>query len=707
MTLLKKIWRILDDLQKKLLTKLVLSGLVVAVVLAIFGSIWNQASDARARFEGVVAVLREADAVAENAVATRLLGAGEIEVDGEVYGGPDVKAGIAAFFDEETGGLMQIAELGALFVAESIPEWMPSALIDRPEFIIWAGCVVFIWLLMVVWTEITVSVTLTILGTMAIAAIPWTQGYIGVVVSVLGVGLLVITFVLLIRLLLLFLSGLASPRSSASRHGRPTILVNIAAVAHTLIRESIRLRISFAFIVLMLVTLPLIPLWIDSDEPVRYQLQNFLSDSMSLVYTLAACMTLVLSCATVSFEVRDRQIWHLVTKPMGRLEYMLGKWVGLVSLNLILLTIGGVSIFSFTQFLGTRATDPMQAIEVYDEVLTARVGVLPTFDRLTEDEVREKATSEYDGDAILRSEVDAGERTYADSIRSIVRRLRKEHLDKQRAVSPGGLEDGKEYDGRVYEFRGLGPAKARGQNLTLRYQFHIGRSESTDRYPIMFRFPSSGEQVSQDFVPEQWHRLLVPAALIDGDGTLRVQILNGGFSFSPSDATERFFANGATLFFDPTDFEVLWQAASFEANFMRAMIVNWTKLAFLAMLGVSTATFLSFPIAVLLSFTVFIGGSMTSFITNSVMMFRPDADAILPIQIVQVGIAWIASSVAFLLEPFGRASPNTLVIEGRLVAWSGILRDLWVIGLLWSSLVLGLGWAIFRRRELATYSGHG
>ena len=707
MTALKKFWRILEELQTRMLTKLILSGLAIAATLIVFGSIWSQATDVRARFDGVVAVLREANAVTKDAVATRLLETGEVDVDGEVYGGPDVKAGIAAFFDEETGGLMQVAELGALFVAESIPAWMPSLLIDRPEFILWAAFVVLAWLLMVVWTEITVPVALTILGTMAVAAIPWTQGYTGVVVSVCGVGLLIITFVLLIRLLLLVLSGIASPRSSSSRHGRPTVIVNIAAVAHTLIRESIRLRISFAFIVLMLITLPLIPLWIDPEEPVRYQLQNFLSDSMSLVYTLAACMTLVLACATVSFEVRDRQIWHLVTKPMGRLEYMLGKWVGLVSLNLILLVIGGVSIFSFTQYLGTRADDPMQAIEVHDEVLTARVGVLPTFDKLTEEEVREKALSQYDGDAILRSEVEAGERTYTQTIRMIVGRLRKEHLDKQRAVSPDGFAEGNEYDARVYEFQGLGPAKKSGKNLTLRYQFHIGRSEPTDRYPIIFRFPSFGEQVSQDFVPEQWHRLLVPAALIDDDGTLRIQILNGGFSFTPSDATERFFANGATLFFDPTDFEVLWQATSFEANFTRAMIVNWTKLAFLAMLGVSTATFLSFPIAVLLSFTVFIGGSMSSFITNSVSMFSPDADAILPIQIVQVGIAWIASSVAFLLEPFGRASPNAMVIEGRLVAWSGVLRDLLILGLLWSGLVLGIGWAIFRRRELATYSGHG
>ena len=63
--------------------------------------------------------------------------------------------------------------------------------------------------------------------------------------------------------------------------------------------------------------------------------------------------------------------------------------------------------------------------------------------------------------------------------------------------------------------------------------------------------------------------------------------------------------------FDADEFEIMWQASSFESNFARAMIVNWVKLAFLAMLGVVASTFLSFPVAMLLAFTVFAGGSMT------------------------------------------------------------------------------------------------
>ena len=168
-----------------------------------------------------------------------------------------------------------------------------------------------------------------------------------------------------------------------------------------------------------------------------------------------------------------------------------------------------------------------------------------------------------------------------------------------------------------------------------------------------------------------------------------------------------FFANGATLMFDADEFEILWQASSFQSNFVRAMIVNWVKLGFLAMLGVVASTFLSFPVAMLLAFTVFLGGSMTPFISTSLSQFRPDEDAILLIKIVQMVIAAIARAAEWLLRPFGEASPNRLVVEGRLVSLGAVVRDFVVIGLFWCGTVLLVGWAVLRRRELATYSGNG
>lgn len=707
MSLLRAIWARLDEGQHRRMVKVVLSMLALVVVVSTFGRLWWVAADARSRFDDVLETLSLVNRESDDAVTTRLLETGELDLHGRTYGGPRVKAGIDAFFDAETGALLQVAEISAVLVSETIPEWLPSTVIDRPGIVGFAGVLVLGWLLIVIWTGVALPVSLASVATMAVALVPWWRGYTGLVVTILGVGLLVTTFVLLVRLLLIVLGAVASPPARSGRHGSPGTIVQVAAVAQTLVRESLRLRISFAFIVVMLVTLPIIPLWIDPEEPLRYQIQNFLADSMALVYVLAACMTLVLGCATVSFEIRDRQIWHLATKPLGRIRYLVGKWLGIVLLDGLLLLLGGASIYGFTQYLGTRATDPMAMVEVEDEVLTARIGVRPVLETLEEAEVKELAYAEYQNDPITRDKVEQGEANEFDVIRRIVRRLRQEHLDQQRAVPPGGFNDNRQYDARVYEFPGLGEARREQRNLTLRYKFHIGRSESTDRYPIVLRFPSTGDELQQLIIPEQWQRTLVPAAVIDDDGVLRIQILNGGFSETPSEATRKFFANGATLIFQADGFEILWQAATFEANFVRAMIIDWIKLSFLAMLAISAATFLSFPVAMLLAFTVFVGGSMTPFISTSIDQFRPDADAALPVRWIQILIAALARSVEWLLRPFGQASPNRLVIEGRLVSIGALFQNLLVIGIFWSLATLAAGWAIFRRRELATYSGHG
>lgn len=707
MSLLRAIWSRLDDAQHRRSVKVVLSVLAVLVVAVTFGRMWWIATDARDRFDDVVETLREVSRGADDPVTMRLVETGQIDLHGRTYGGPRVQAGIDAFFDPQTGDLLQIAEISAILVAETIPDWLPSAVIDRPGFVGITGVLVLAWLLVVVWTGISLPVTLATAGTLAVAAVPWARGYTGLVITIVGVGLLVTTFVLLVRLLLLTLGAIASPSARPGRHGRPGTIVQIAAVAQTLVRESLRLRISFAFIVVMLITLPIIPLWIDPDEPVRYQVQNFLADSMALVYVLAACMTVVLGCATVSFEIRDRQIWHLATKPLGRARYLLGKWVGIVLLDGLLLLIGGVAIYGFTQYLGTRATDPMAMVEVNDEVLTARIGVRPVLESLTETQVKELAYAEYQNDPLTRDKVERGEANEFDVIRGIVRRLRQEHLDRQRAVPPGGFDENRQYDARIYEFPGLATARDSQRNLTLRYKFHIGRSESTDRYPIVLRFPTTGDELQQMIVPEQWQRTLVPAEFVDADGVLRIQILNGGFSDTPSEETRQFFQNGASLLFDADGFEILWQAASFEANFTRALFIDWIKLSFLGMLGIAAATFLSFPVAILLAFTVFIGGSMTPFISTSIDQFRPKEDATAVVWVFQTVIAAIARSVEWLLRPFGQSSPNRLVIEGRLVSVSSMLQNLFVIGIFWSGATLAAAWAVFRRRELATYSGHG
>ncbi|MFM1832970.1 MAG: hypothetical protein RLZZ461_1286, partial [Planctomycetota bacterium] len=119
MSLLRAIWRRLDDLQHRMVTRIVLTVLAVVVVSAFFGTVWWTAADARDRFDSVVEVLRQVNRDAANPVTTRLIEDGQIEVDGRTYGGPRVKAGIDAFFDPGTGELLQTAEIAAIFIGET------------------------------------------------------------------------------------------------------------------------------------------------------------------------------------------------------------------------------------------------------------------------------------------------------------------------------------------------------------------------------------------------------------------------------------------------------------------------------------------------------------------------------------------------------------------------------------------------------------
>jgi len=148
---------------------------------------------------------------------------------------------------------------------------------------------------------------------------------------------------------------------------------------------------------------------------------------------------------------------------------------------------------------------------------------------------------------------------------------------------------------------------------------------------------------------------------------------------------------------------VLFTVGGFEANYLRAMLVMWMKLAFLAMLGIACATLLSFPVACLTSFTIFLAATIGPFLATALEQFYIGSSW----RIDRVVIKSLATLMVILFEPFGDFKPTERLIEGRLIPWWAVIKAFALLGFLWSGLALGLGYLAFRDRELATYSGHG
>lgn len=668
MKILRAIYRRIDGFLERRWVRVALALLVIAACLLVFLPLANTASSLQSQRRALSEALADVNLERRDPIAVDLTDRGIITVNGRDYGGEEIKRISSLLFDK-TGDLVARDRLIELLLVDQVPDWAPTFLLEQPRTVILVMVIAIVWLQAIIWLGLTLPFLLTLIAT-AIAAAPFFfAGSVGALVSIAGIGLLSFSFVLLVRLLLLLLSSKAQP----------------IAVAHTLIKEATRLNISLAFIVLLLLTLPLIPLWIDAGQPLRYQLQTFISRSLNLTYVLAACMTLLLACATVSFEIRDRQIWQLMTKPVSRFNYLLGKFLGVILLDLALLIIAGLSIFLFVQYLRTRpASDMLDAQAVQSEVLTARTGAFPHYKTLSRDELIQRVDRIIDNDPLLQQQIADGMRDEREVKRELAVKEQVAFLNEQRTIPTG--------DFRTYVFSGLAPAKRSSTPLTLRYLFYAGRSDTHELLPVVFDFGDYA--IQRMFVPAQAHVVTVPPEVIRDDGTVEVSIYNVFFQGDQS------FAGPYDINFDAKDFELLFRVSDFEMNFLRAVLVLWLKLSFLAMLGVAAATFLSFAVACVLSFTIFLIASMAPFLAESLEYWSTSDPA--------RGAVWIiASGSEWLLRSFSTVRPTQLLVEGRLISWSAVVQTLGVIGIAWTGLALVIGFLAFRRRELAIYSGQG
>ncbi len=616
---------------------------------------------------------------------------GTVVHGGRTYGGPDLQRRARMYFDDD--GMLLAPRLVEDLLEDQLPANVPSFLFEQPGTTWMLYAIVTAWLGLIVWMRITLQFILTVVATAAPVLIGYAFGSDRAMLAFAGMGLLTFTFVLLTQVVLLVFQ---LPHQAL-------------AVAHTVVKEATRSRLSLVFVVLLLVGLPLLPLELNADSPLRFRIQTFIARSLGYTYVMAACMTLFLSCASVAFEIRDRQIWQLMTKPLRRANYLLGKWIGVLSVNLVLLVVAGVSIFTYVKYLSGLPVAPgiegmLDRLAVTDEVLTARIGGRPTLETLTREQIYARV-----GDEIRRDSSTGDPEVVALSVkRSMARDMQEAFVTLQRSVPPldvlrpGGNQ-------RTYVFENLGHAKDLQSTLTLRYRFHILRDDEHATFPVGFVFNDRPDTaVQRQYIPTVTHVLPIGTDLVRDDGTMTVTVVN--LHDPPPDQ-----AGYGELNFEHGDFELLYKVDSFEANFVRAVMLTLVKLAFLSMLGLAAATMLNFPVACLLSFTIFLAATIGPFLAMSLDEYYPPVWAQIDKTDIPMVIQWafqssirvIAQGLVFVLHSFGEYTPTQSLVEGRLIGWRTVSRGLFWIGIVWSGIALLVGYLSIRNRQLAIYSGHG
>ncbi|MBI3539632.1 MAG: ABC transporter permease subunit [Candidatus Eisenbacteria bacterium] len=132
--------------------------------------------------------------------------------------------------------------------------------------------------------------------------------------------------------------------------------MNVALIARNTFRESTRDRVVagvvIAGIALMLLTLPLGSLALGEEQRLTIDL------GLTGISVLGLLIVLLVGTSLVAKEIERRTIFNLLSRPIGRPAYLVGKWLGLSGALWTVAGVLGVSLWAIAAVQGHGGRGP-------------------------------------------------------------------------------------------------------------------------------------------------------------------------------------------------------------------------------------------------------------------------------------------------------------------------------------------------------------
>src|SRR5512146_1197811 len=115
----------------------------------------------------------------------------------------------------------------------------------------------------------------------------------------------------------------------------------ILAISWLTVKAAFRFRLVVLLAIILLGSVVALPLVIKDDGTARGFTQILLTYTLSLITALLGFATLWLACGTLARDVEECQIQMVVVKPIARWQIWVGKWLGILAVNAMLLILAG------------------------------------------------------------------------------------------------------------------------------------------------------------------------------------------------------------------------------------------------------------------------------------------------------------------------------------------------------------------------------
>ena len=456
----------------------------------------------------------------------------------------------------------------------------------------------------------------------------------------------------------------------------------VLAIAVLTWKAAFRFRLFIVIAVLLLASVVGLPILIQDDGTARGFTQILLTYTLSTITALLGLSTLWLACGTLARDIEECQIQMVAVKPISRWQIWLGKWLGIMTLNAALLAIAGASVFFLLQWRATRLPEAEQKV-LRNEVLVARASARPSsFSQELEVETQARLKKLLEERRLAAGTLDE----------KLLRQQIKEQLKADlQLVTPGTASRPWRVD------LGLARHFLKDQPLFLRIKFNTAETSPSGTFQVACRVgvPRETElwqtETSLSLAPDTYHEFLLPPNLFDKDGVLTITFGN---------------PNNTSLLFPREDgVEILYREGGFGLNFTRGLGIIFCWMALLTTIGLSAASFLSFPVAAFASLALllmtFSTGTLSTAVEDGTIMGQNEESGERGSSVldsIAIPMFKVALKVIGLAKNF---SPIDALSTGRSITWGELgLAAAQIVALLGGLLAIIGVWS-FSRRELA------
>ncbi len=452
---------------------------------------------------------------------------------------------------------------------------------------------------------------------------------------------------------------------------------SILAIAFLAMRTAVRSRIVIVLLLFLLFTLIGLPLTIKGDGTIAGHVRLLLLYTLGLASLILSIATVWASCAAISSEIDNRQIQMIVSKPVRPLQLWLGKWLGLITMNSILLTFCAVITYGSLRW----TTQPQRlSIEenatLQSEILLAQRRLNPRPQDLSQEAF-----------ALYSAARERGEVPEDHSPAFILAMIERTLQVQENMVYPG------DFKRWVYDVPRL---PREGRPLVLRYRFS---SSTLDLEPINAMWTigppdaPSRYQVSVSDTPMAWHSIRISPEWVSDDGTLSVEYAN----LHPRQI--------AALFSPESDLQLMVYQGGFLLNYLKALLLIIIHLSFLSAIGLTAGAFFSIPVAVLTSFYFLLLVNAGRFLRRMVErgagfhLIADDASRLE--QVIHAVTHPVYLALNFIIQPVTAPNPLAPISAGEWIGWMEVLYMAVVKIVVYSGFLLGISIWHLKHKEVA------